>query len=342
MLKRSISKVTPISLLAVLVILSMLSLIGCEKRPNRLYAPFIISPDGEELAFQVGPQWLNGKRPTVEPRPYVIKLGKDVAFRVIPLPKSLLPMAWRPGASPPELFGAIISDEHTTPDRIFAVAVSDSVSTILSQELASEISAWRMSWNPSGQILAARMSGSRRNEYLGISYDNGKNINVTDIVVSEAPVWINNEVLCVQNGNDILEVDVGDRNPRVTRTIASGEDVPAEDFYFYLVGSLDGKAVYVLGDEIYCDGRLLYHSNQRISQIIADGSYVAFKAGSYVWVLDGRGNLKSKKSIERDTTKLIAISSVHKFVYLVKNYQYIQRYSFVDGDEISTVYEVGR
>jgi hypothetical protein len=128
----------------------------------------------------------------------------------------------------------------------------------------------------------------------------------------------------------------------VTRTIASGEDVPAEHFYFYLVGSLEGEVVYVLGNEIYCGDRLLYHSGQQINQIIADGSYVAFKAGGYVWVLDERGNVKSKKSIEPNTTKLIAISPVHKFVYLVKDYQYIQRYNFVDNDEISIVYEVGR
>ncbi|MFZ0035000.1 MAG: hypothetical protein WAK60_08455 [Sedimentisphaerales bacterium] len=178
---------------------------------------------------------------------------------------------------------------------------------------------------------------------MGISYDKGKNINITDIVIDGAPtVWINNETLCLQDGNDILEVDVSDRKPRVIRTIVSGEDVPAEDFYFYIVGSLDGEGVYVLGNEIYCGDRLLYHSNQQINQIMADGSYVAFKAGSYVWVLDGRGNIKSKKSIDSDTTKLIAISPVHKFVYLVKNYQYIQRYNFVDNDEISIVYEVGR
>ena len=120
------------------------------------------------------------------------------------------------------------------------------------------------------------------------------------------------------------------------------EDVSAEHFYFYLVGSLDEEAVYVLGNEIYCGGRLLYHSNQRINQIIAEGSYVAFQAGSYVSVLDGKGNVKSKRSIDPNTTKLIAISPVHKFVYLEKNYQCIQRYSFVDDDEISTVYEVGR
>jgi len=340
MLKRKLLKVAAISLLAVLVISAILSLVGCEKRPDRLYAPFIISPDGEELVFNIGPPWLNEKPPSVEPRPYVIKLGKDAAFRVIPLPKSLLPMAWRPGASPPELFG--VSRGPDLPNRILAVAVSDSVSTVLSQDLPGELWAWRMAWNPSGQILATGIHGPHKNGYLGVSYDKGKNINVTDVVIDGAsPVWINDETLCLQGGNDILEVNVGGRNPRVTRTIASGEDVSAEHFYFYLVGSLDGEAVCVLGNEIYCGGRLLYHSNKWINQIIAEGSYVAFKAGSYVWVLDGKGNVKSKRSIDPNTTKLIAISPVHKFVYLEKNYQCIQRYSFVDDDEISTVFDVG-
>lgn len=157
-------KVTIIHLLIVLIVSSMLGLVGCKKRSNRLYAPFIISPNGEELAFNIGPPVLKGKPPPVEPEPYFVGLGKDTASQAIPLPKFLLPMAWRPGASPPELFG-VSRGLLVPPYRILAVAVSDdNVSTVLSQELPGELWPVRMAWNPSGQILAAEILGSNKTD----------------------------------------------------------------------------------------------------------------------------------------------------------------------------------
>jgi hypothetical protein len=328
-----------VSLLAILAILGGLylyALLAPEKSPNRIFGPFIISPSGEDLAFRVGTLGPKEKFPSVEPKTCVLKLGKD-GTQLIPVSRSLVPMAWRPGATPTELFGAVFSDGPSAPDRVSAVAVSDSVPTVFSQSLSDGLSVLAMAWNPSGRILAAKVSKVTEDSmvmYLGISYDNGKNINVTNISIwGRELVWTDNETLYVADGADILEVDVSDRNTPSTRTIVSAE-CPR------LKGSLDGKVVYVLGNEIYCGEQLLYRSNQSINQIIADGSYVAFKAGSHIWVFDERGNVRNKKSIDPTTTKLIGISSVHKFVYLLKDLRCIQRYSFVDDDKITTVYAV--
>ena len=103
---------------------------------------------------------------------------------------------------------------------------------------------------------------------------------------------------------------------------------------------MDGKVVYFLGNEIYCGSQLLYNSNQKIRQVVADGSYLAFKADNHVWVLDGKGNVKNKKNLGQDV-ELMALCSARKFVYLVKNWRSVERYSFVDDDEISTVFDVG-
>lgn len=325
-----------ISLLVVLSIGMLAAELSCEKKPNRIFGPFIISPSGERLAFRVGVLGAREKFPSVPPKSCVLKLCKDTN-QIIPVRDSFIPMAWRPDASPPELFGVVFSDGPSTPDRISAVAVSDGVSTVFSQTLPNGLSVLAMAWNPSGRILAAKVSKVTKYSmvvYLGISHDNGKNINVTDISISGRElVWTDNKTLYVADGADILEVDVSDRNTPLTRAIVSAERPR-------LKGSLYGKVVYVLGNEVYCGEQLLYRSNQSINQIIADGSYVAFKAGNYVVVLDEKGNVTNKTCIEKDTTKLIALSSAHKFVYLLKNHKSIQRYSFVDDDKITTVYAV--
>ncbi len=336
MLKRSISKLVAIALLAILIISGAWYMVIYKKAAKGISAPFVISPDGNRLAMTIGSRLQ--KYPFVVPikkQVYVLNIGKEASeLNLVPESSAALAMAWRPGALPLELFAAILPLEPDRPPRIFAVTVSDDASTIFSKILPDNLRIARMAWNPSGDILAAVVLNDK-GVYLGISYDNGNNFTITDIAISGGRViWTNDETLYVQHGNDILEVDVSDRNPRLRRTLVSAEGV-------YLSGSLYGRAVYRLGNEIYCGDQLLYKASQKIRQVIADGSYIAFQAGSYVWVLDGRGNLKSKKSIERDTTKLIAISSVHKFVYLVKNQQSIERYNFVNGDEISTVFDVG-
>jgi len=312
---------------------------GCEKRPNRISAPFVISPGGEHLAMVIGPLQRNGAYSGAEPterQAYVLKLRKGYpqAIRVAKS-RPVMAMAWRPGALSPELFAATFRLGPDKLPRIFAVTVSDDVSMIFSKVLPDNLRISRMTWNPSGQVLAAVVLNDK-GVYLGISCDNGRNLTITDIAISGGRViWTNDETLYVQHGNDILELDVVDGNPRVRRTLVSAEGI-------YLSCSLYGRVVYRLGNEIYCGDQLLYKASQKIRQVITDGPYIAFKAGSHICVLDEKGNVKNKKNVGDDKyTALIALSSVHKFVYLVKNFQYIQRYSFVDGDGISTVFDVG-
>lgn len=331
MLKRSISKVTPISLLAVLVILSMLSLIGCEESSNQIGGPFAISPDDEKIAMTIGPGWRHS-------RPYVLELNNG-SSQLIPVQGANLTqgMAWRPGASPPELL--VLTSSGEEPQRVVLIRVSDGVtSTVSSWDVPANLIMYDPVWNPSGKILAVtvgKISKGTASIYLGISYDNGKSFTITDIP-GRSSVWTNNETLYLHNGNDILEVEVSNKMAKVRKTLVSAEGV-------WLVGALKGEIVYIQANDIYQGGQLLYHLNQKIRICRVDGSYLAFKVarGGDVVVLDDKGNVINKKSVGNDTTKLIALSSANKFVYLMKNYQYIQRYSFVDDDEISTVFDVG-
>ncbi|MHC4363986.1 MAG: hypothetical protein ACYSTJ_00795 [Planctomycetota bacterium] len=190
-----------------------------------------------------------------------------------------------------------------------------------------------MAWNPSGHILAAYViKDGEEDAFLGVSYDNGRNINVTTINIKGGNlVWVNDKTLYLQNRPEIFEVDVSDGNPRVTRPLVSGEDV-------HLAGSLNEKVIYTRGNQIYCGQRLLHTSDQQIGIVDAHDSYIAFQTGDDILVLDDKGNLISKKKMEDDSV-FLGVSCPDGHVYLKKNDRSIERYSLVDSDKVTTVYK---
>lgn len=333
MIKRYILEMGTIFLLAFLIILGVVHLPGCKQTSNQIGGQVAISPDGERLAMRRGPDW----------RQSIVYILLIESSQLIPVHGVNITqgMTWRPGAFPPELL--ILTSSRTEPhQRVVGVRVSvGTASIVFSQVVPDDLVFSRPVWNPSGEILAVTVAKVHKRTvtgiYLGISYDNGKNISVTDININSShdpPVWTDNETLYVQHDSYIMAVDVSDKEkPRVVKTIVSTEDV-------YLSCSLNGKVVYILGNEIYCGAQLLYCADEKIKRIVSDASHVAFKAGSYVYTLDVKGNVINKKRIDPEATQLIAISSGRKFVYLMRDRRSIERYNFINGDEMSTVYEV--
>jgi hypothetical protein len=340
-LKNQHLRIVAVYLLTILIIsgvLYVLYITVCGGISNCIAPPFVLSPDGEKLAMIYGPLSRRGTYPSVETtalQACVLDLREDFP-QLVPIdagPRPVLAMDWRPGTSPPELFMA--PKQLGGPQYIFAVKVPNGVLTTSSWILSRDLMVIGMAWNPSGQILAVPVIVTTKNDgiYLAVSYDNGKSFAVTDIAISSSKlVWTDDETLYVQNKNDILELNVGDRNPRVSKIFVSAEGL-------HLSCGLEGKVVYYLGGEIYWGNQLLHKSNRKISQVITDGSHLAFKADNYVGILDKRGNVKNERNVGQGTM-LVALSSAHKFVYLMRNGQSIERYSFVDNDEIYTVYRV--
>ncbi|NIP27203.1 MAG: hypothetical protein GWN67_28385 [Phycisphaerae bacterium] len=334
MVKRIISKVVIAIVLLVILTISVVLYMVHRRTPHFISPLVMLSPSGQELGIIVGSLWRKGASPSADPiesQAYVIKLEDGlVQAKSISGTEAVLAMAWRPGISPPELFAA--ASPPGKPNHLFAVSVSDAVSTKFSRILPSGLIVGSMIWDPSGNTLAARVLDDK-GFHLAISYDEGKTFSITDIACSDGRrVWTDNRTLYVQDGNDILEIDVGDGKIREKGTFASGEDI-------FLVGNLDGRVVYTLGDEIYCDDKLLYTTSRKVKQILADGSYLAFKEDGHVITLDDRGNVIHKKNIDDDTF-LVALSSAQKYVFLLKNFKTIERYSFVDSNKVLTVYQV--
>jgi len=318
-------------ILKFLIILTALQLSGCEERSKRFGGPFTVSPDGKKIAMTIGTDRRWG-----DSTPWILQLCNGDT-KLIPLQGLNLTqgMAWRPGAFPPELF--VIASNRGGHQRIVGVRISErTVSTIVSQEVP-DIFIHRLVWNPSGEIFAVFVAkygdGGVTGIYLGLCFDNGKNINVTDIPVSGTKfIWIDNETLYIEYENSILEVNISKGKAHVKSTFVSAEGL-------WLVASLDGKIVYTLGNEIYCGAQLLYKSNEQIGRILANGSYLVFKENDKMVVLDGKGNVIHEKRIGEDSIH-IGISPTHKLVYLLENQRSIKQYSFIDSDTMSTVYEL--
>ena len=333
---------------AVVIMPSVLGLEGCEKRKEEVIFPLvIISPDGEKMAFLAGvDERPNEKGASIYTgRTHVLDLVDDVG-RVIEITGSKgvgVPSswAWRPATTPPQLFLTIDPIESKpVPIGLLGVTVSERVSLLFSRELTKN---WldkvlTLSWSPNGQILAVgRLSG------LYLSYDSGKTfINVGVPVMSgDKPVWTDNETLYARNENSLLEIKIGNEQAQFKRTVA----VAPNGKHLRICGRLNGKVVYWIERKIYCGNQLLYESDRKIGGVYADGSHVVLQVPpnfekSHILVIDGRGDVINRKRAAGEIVP-IGISSEHKFVYLLKNLQSIERYSFVDNDKIFTLYTVG-
>ena len=333
-------KTAIIALLLVLIVFVVTYNLISGRVNNHVVISFTIATDGKALAFNIVPRkrrsglYYTGVRASQE-EAYVLIFREDVPEIIsIPEPEGLLAMTWRPIIEPSELFMAM--HPYNKPQRLLSV-VPDDVSKMVTRTFPDNLMISSMFWNPTGQILAFKIlkKGEQKVEgnYLGVSYDEGTNITVTDIAVSNTRlVWTNDKTLYVQDGNDILELNITDNNLKVSKTFVSDGDI-------FLVGSLGQRVVYFIDDKIYCGYQLLYQSDQEIENVVADRSYLALKTSSHVLVLDEEGQLINKKDIKRDC-RLIGISPTDRFVYLLEERKIIKRYAFEGSNEISIVYEV--
>jgi hypothetical protein len=314
-------------------LLCVLFSIGCKKSPRHINigGPLAISPDGESLTMTIS-STEQGQAKCTEGI-YILGLRKQSGrLQRLEGIKKLLGIAWR---SPQELYVVSASDVKLS-TAISAIRVSDGRASVFPQISADDFIILEMSWNASGCILAARLIRYRgEGTHLGIADCNDKNIHVTDIPISGGRVvWIDDNTLYVQDGNDILEVYVENKKPQIKRRETFDEKI-------FLSCSFNGKPVYFKDGEIYCGGQLLYRSDRKIRMVAADDSYLALREGDYVVILDKKGGVINRRYIG-DNSKFIALSSSHKVVYLLTGLQRIQAYSFVDNEEIHTVYDVAQ
>ncbi len=344
MLKYLMRRITTILLSLLIIAASVVGFAGCKKK-NVIFPLLNISPDGSKIAFWAGPdEKPNTRNADIdEGRAYVLDL-KDDDVRVIEIPQSddvSVPSswAWRPGVKPLQLFLTTYQIEiEPMSIGLIGVAISEQPLIVFSRELTKN---WLarvlcLSWSPNGKILAV-------GQWLGLSlsYDNGKTFINTEIPVSSSTcAWTNDYTLYIlgKDEESLLEIEILNEKAQVKRTIATGVT--------RVCGSLNDKVVYYSYTEskIYCGDQLLYKSDQKIEWVCADGSYVALQEppsfeSSRILVLNEKGNIISEKNIVGEVV-LRGLSSKHSCVYLVKDLQAIQRYSFVGDDAIHTIFHV--
>jgi hypothetical protein len=225
---------------------------------------------------------------------------------------------------------------------LMGVGMSNPRSVVLSQTLNARSSdiIQRLEWSPDGCVLAVAslLSG------LCFSYDGGKTLVPfeRDIRGPDRFVWVSNALLYAHqyrpDGDRILEIEMREGEPRIKRTVASGE--------VRLCGYLAGNIVYCLKKSIiYCGDTVLHTSTGRLGGVFADGSYVAFleeelhTKDRHVSILDSEGSRIRQKDLPSDTI-VIGVSSERKSVYLLKNLRVIETWEFTENNEISTLYKL--
>ncbi|MHC4737578.1 MAG: hypothetical protein ACYS9Y_01605 [Planctomycetota bacterium] len=344
MLKYSMHRITNILLALLIIAAGVVGLAGCKKK-TVIFPLLNLSPDGNKIAFWAGPdENPNTRNADIEEGiAYVLDL-QDNEVRVIDIPQSddvSAPngWAWRPDVEPIQLFLTTYPIEtEPMPIGLIGVAISEQPSIVFSRELTKN---WLtrvlcLSWSPNGKILAV-------GQWLGLSllYDDGKTLINTEIPVSSSTcTWTDDHTLYIlgKDEESLLEIEILNEQAQVKRTIAAGVS--------RVCGSLNGKVVYYSHPEskIYCGDQLLYKSDQKIGCVYADGSYVALQGppsfeSSRILVLNEKGDVISEKNIVGEVV-LRGLSSKQNCVYLVKDLQAIQRYSFVGDDEIHTIFHV--
>lgn len=310
-----------------------------------IFLKVAISPDGRKMAFVAGPKNADANWPELsECKVFVLDLTDD-GNRVTEIPNSrgvIVPLAWHNNTSPPELFMIRSESEPNllTPICLLGVRISNIPSTIYSHDLTKNAldKVEVLSWSPDGKILAVGhlLSG------LYLSYDGGSTFVKTGIGAMSVDdyVWITNQILYLKDDNKIHEIELSDGQAKVRRSFGGSG-------YVRLCGSLGGKVVYRVDDDIYCGDKVLYPSSERIGLVFADGSYLAFQSpggreglrGSSIYVLDKEGRMVSEKKMPSETI-IVGLSSKRKFVYLLKDLRCLQRYSIDGSDKISTIYQV--
>jgi len=373
MLQYPLDRKRTILLSLLMIVASVVGLTGCEKkRPNRIGIPFEISPDGKILVFSIGPQRLKGESAGRKREIYILKPGDGIPQPISGLEEmTIWSISWHPDISLQKALLTECSDALKKPARLFELTITNGQTMVSPVILPKDIIIqffpfWGIwGWSPNRQIIAGGVRDLSKDGHvtLGISYDNFKNIIITDIRKGFGKViWTDNKTLYIHaDSGDILEVCVEGGKARVTRTVAkaSTEDVNMPDEtkgvkdmnawvryaasakYVYMAGEMNGKLVYCVDNDIFLGDQVLFHTEQDIwgKQFRTSGPFLAFKAGTCAWVLDDKGNVINQKEIGEDTL-LIALSSSDKFVYLVNGYQSIERYSFIGDDEVHTIFHV--
>jgi hypothetical protein len=296
-----------------------------------------LCPYTDNLAFSLGPSGKFENKSAMpgpkqlEKQAYMLKIKNNVLeCTVVPDSRSVSAMTWYPIKSRHELL--VVAGDNS-PLSIFTATVTEDIANKASYLLNDGIIVSNIAWNPSGDTIALNLNlfGTGAGRCLGVSYDYGKNVVVTNIPMNSYYfVWLAPDTLCIENRGDILEIKTDGKNPRIERTLYSGEEIR-------LFGELKGNVVYSSGNKVYCGARLLFTSDKKVPQGKVSDSYVAIRTGEEILILDEDGNIISRKDVGQ--VSFVGFSSTSGFVYTMKNYRFIQRYKFTEDSQIHTVFD---
>ena len=302
-------------------------------RAPRIIGPTAISSSGDLLFCGV-------ERDGVSRRCIIPLTGEDVEpiFLEFPGSDKSLGVAWRPGIEHDELL--FITAEEEKQIKRFRISGSN-ISEISSYPVDPNLLVIHPVWNPSGSIIAFRVSqlldGKYHGPYLGFSNDNGKTIHVSDIQATINRLWVDDHRLYTALGGYSEDVNMVMSEIQLdveNMTCEIKEVLQAEEIYLAR-GSSDGSVVYASGSRIFRNNTLLCLLPDDITRLVVDGDSIAClsSGGQRIYVLNGKGQIIDIGEFP-ERPSLLCISAGHKCLYLLtRNRSRIYRYNYVEKSE---------
>lgn len=329
-------KIINIVLLVVLIAVAV-TVCGCDKKKSVISMRIAVSPDDKMIAFAAGPKAHDNIWPEAgKGKLYILDIAQRNVFAVnLPGELSILPLSWRPGTNPPELYTTATFKGKKLERKLLRIVVQKDNAIVeicpCPMNFLDVVGVSR--WSPDGNHLAIVLPFQ-----IAFSHDGGKTLIKTGFGTCPTNlVWVNNETVYITDVNSMSEITVTNQSAEVKRTVTSDSKNNV-----HLFGKMNGALVYSVDTNMYCGDKLLLETEKHVRWGFVNEYYAAFHVKpstdeNYILVVDAKGNIVRKKSFTKDWL-LAGISPSQKTVYLLAELSSIYQYNFED-DTVTMIYD---
>ncbi|HML75669.1 MAG TPA: leucine-rich repeat domain-containing protein [Anaerohalosphaeraceae bacterium] len=299
-----------------------------------------ISPDERYLTIVIGPRQLSLPLPDETASVYVFDT-QEKNKKLSPVPNTagglfngeVYSMAWRPCRASHELF--VFTDSYfyscETPClKGFTIASDGVARQIYSRSFYSSRfqGITNLRWRLDGRIL----SGIYEDQLVLLDPDKNQ-LTRHNISGIDRLLWSEEGVLYSRTDSCIFKSKI------LQSGLVEQGEFRAVQAKGHFGGIVNNKLVYSAGNQIYYDKELIYSANDIIQELFANTTYIAFRQGKSICVIDFQGVIKSQKDMT-GKMRLIAFAPDSGDLYVLCDYKRIEKYNAKDFNEHSLVIDV--
>ena len=301
---------------------------------KRIGGIFSVSPDRSKLTFSIvaGDDYENSQL-------HLLQISPEKP-RLIPLEGAYgtLGAAWIPESRSQELL-ILPSNNEIQSVEILQIN-TEHVRKVSSFDVPPDILLTAPTWNPSGEILVMRaFVFKKRKTYFALSFDRGKNIEITEQLYSWPQLWVSPRAFYSRNKNKnkILRIEI------VGKKLSTHEVMTFSDEISF-GGVIGDKIIYVLDGKIYSNDKVIYQLKNECVGIVVDGDYIWLRDGEpeKILILDSTGMVIHEKRVPTLDLRLFDFCAKTGDVYLVKDSKVLVRYNFKENSKLSVLFDIDK